>query len=167
MTNEGQALDANASGLVVVYSGEARAWANVERAATLLREEGLSPVLLDEPDGTLLYASGGTRAVRVGVPPAEAERADEVLAEWNDSAAEVVEEQRNVIARDLAFSFPLGLGAFLVSGLVYGWTSFAAPLIWGLGAWFLGFFAVSNIPGLHQEDGAEPPPGEDMEDDDD
>jgi len=144
-------------GLVEVYQADARHKENLEQAMRVLREGGVTPFVMDRPNPAVLHVTQGIYGVRIGVPEKEAGTAAEIIAEWNDSSADIVERQTGFVARDFALSFPAAVAAAVVTGLVGGWGNLARVATFGGGAWFLAFLVVSNIPGLHDGAGKKPP----------
>ena len=67
---------------VIVYKARPE---SVLKILGLLRQAGLNPVALDNPDGTQQAYSGFNYLVRIAVPEDEAHKARSILAEWEKS----------------------------------------------------------------------------------
>jgi hypothetical protein len=78
-----------------------------------------------------------------------------------------VYELTGVITRDIILCFPLAAAVSLATGLAAGWDNAMRVIMYGLVAWVLAFLVLSNIPGLHDENRAEPKRVKDPEDEDD
>lgn len=103
---------------VVVY--RASPGAATEEAMRRLFGAGLSPVELDHPDATLLYAARSSYTIRIAVPPEEVERAREVLEAYEDENRAEVEAIAGSLGKQVGHSLLVALGiaaALIVLGV--------------------------------------------------
>lgn len=90
---------------------------NLNHVVHLLRKNGLTPIVLDQPspDETLQYSSGYSYRVRVAVPEEQVPRALELLAEWESESSKALRGHLKPLRRQVLKSMLIGLpvaGAF-------------------------------------------------------
>ena len=110
---------------------------------SLLREQGLAPVALDNPDGGQKFYSGGTYRVRIAVPENEVQQATEILAKWEDLfEPEASEFQRDITKQILISLIPVSLVVAVL--LILGKMNLDALGIVSV-IWLILFFIIGYI----------------------
>ena len=114
---------------IIVYSARPE---SVLKILKLLRQAGLNPVALDNPDGTQQAYSAFNYLVRIAVPKDESQEARAVLAQWDKEVKPRVDELSRQFSRRWAY-VTLGLaviwGVAALSGI---WVVFENMMMIGL-----------------------------------
>jgi len=126
--------------LTVVYKAQPE---SVSRVVSVLRKEGLNPVVMDNPSAVSLYAAKGTLRIRIAVPREEVKSARSVLRKWEDSREPKVRHMTGELRTQLFYSLLVTAGAaagFAALGILR-----LDTLGWLVPVWFASFVLVANI----------------------
>ena len=125
---------------VVVYNASPQA---LRRVLGVLRKEGFSPVVLDQPDATIAYASGYTNLIRVAVPSTEAPAARSVLARWEQEDQPQVEGLARRLTTQLLYSILIVAFMGAIFYFLGQLTSGSVALLFVL--WIIVFVVIANV----------------------
>ena len=124
---------------VVVYKTQPE---TVPQVLHLLRQQGMHPTSLDNPDSIIMYASKGTYLVRISVPEEEVQQAQTILSNWEKSHNPDIELQ----IRSLRTHFIYSILVTIIIGLIGYFTGNITfdNIGWLTLVWLVSFILIAN-----------------------